>query len=365
MKRYFAALTALSLVLMASPARAEDKASATPTAAVAVQTGIKGTMDITFITRTSAGQADGAPRKGAQDSYKLDLTVNGNNEFQGLILRQPRITQLKVRTIQQPRYDYNVNLFVTLKDGNKPNVGTWVGPMAVDEKTGAFILDADGERALRLNVTAGSGFTDPFGGRFYGKAADKSKLSFESIKRTINGKEVEKKFQADPMRFENVKLAKGPNPKMYTNALVNGSLDYDRETSNYYANGLKFSYQTPDGKQQDDSVSGTIKWIEDPARASNGKGHYEFNLRYNEDKNTPAKSDDAQFGGKSDDDLFFAVDKSLPALTGTVEYVDTLQGDTVQASKVTFNLTGNNLTPQQVMNFAKLWMICCGPVNDE
>ncbi len=328
-------------------------------------TSVTGTMDINYVTRTSAGQDGGSPRKGAQDIYKVDLVVNGNNQFQGTILRQPRITQLKIRTIQQPRYDFGVNLFVKLKDGNKPNVGSWVGPMAVDEKTGAFILDAEGDRALRIGITAGSGFTDSFGGRFYGKAADKSNLSWDSIKRTINGKVVEKKFQADPMKFEGVRLAKGPNPKMYPNAIVSGELTYDRETYNYYAKGLTFQYQTPDGKAANDAVSGTIKWVEDPNRASNGKGYYEFNLRFNEERVKPAKSDDQEFGGKSDDDLFFAIDKSIPALTGKVEYVDTMAGETVTASKVTYNLTGNALTQQQVMNFAKLWIIAIGPVNDE
>lgn len=370
MKRFIAAgFAALALGIGSFAMAQSAPASGGAANANANAPGITGTMDINFVTRQPQGQEDdGSPKKGVQDQYKLDLTINGNNKLQGQILRQPRVTKLGF-TRQQPRYDYAINLFVKLKDGNTPNVGAWVGPMAVDEKSGAFVLDAEGDRALRLNVTAGSGFTDNFGGRFYGKPADKSKLSWETLTRTVNGKTIEKKFQADPIRFEGTRLAKGPNPKMYGACTVNGSLDYDRETSNYYAKNLKFDYQTPDGKQVEDVVTGTIKWVEDPNRPSNGKGYYEFNLRYNEEKNKPAQTDDQAFGGKSDDDLFFAVDKSIPALTGKIEYVDQgLNGKDDAAptsSKVTYAITSNNLTPQQVMNFAKMWLIVVGPANDE
>jgi hypothetical protein len=363
MKRLFAVASAL--VLLASSAFVQAQNAPQPPAAPAP--GITGTMEINYVTRQPQGMDDnGKPKKGVQDQYKLDLTVNGNNQFQGTILRQPRIRNAVYMTTQQPRYDYSINLFVSLKDGTKPNVGSWVGPMQVDEKSGAFILDAEGDRALRMNITAGSGFTDAYGGRFFGKAADKSKLSWDTITRTVNGKTIEKKFEADPMRFEGVRLAKGPNPKQYQNCTVTGELSYDRETANYYAKGLRFVYQTPDNKQVEDVVTGTIKWVEDPNRKSNGKGYYEFNLRYNEDKSKPAQTDDQAFGGKGDDDLFFAVDKSIPALTGHVEYVDQMSGgDTVTSSKVTYKLVGSNLTNQQVMNFAKLWLIAVGPTNDE
>jgi opacity protein-like surface antigen len=206
MKRLFAVASAL--VLLASSAFVQAQNAPQPPAAPAP--GITGTMEINYVTRQPQGMDDnGKPKKGVQDQYKLDLTVNGNNQFQGTILRQPRIRNAVYMTTQQPRYDYSINLFVSLKDGTKPNVGSWVGPMQVDEKSGAFILDAEGDRALRMNITAGSGFTDAYGGRFFGKAADKSKLSWDTITRTVNGKTIEKKFEADPMRFEGVRLAKG------------------------------------------------------------------------------------------------------------------------------------------------------------
>ena len=75
-------------------------------------------------------------------------------------------------------------------------------------------------------------------------------------------------------------LAKGP-AGIYPRTTVNGNLDYDYETGNWYTNGIRFRYNL-NGKDVEDVVTGSIKWIEDPNRATNGKGHYEFNLRFNE-----------------------------------------------------------------------------------
>ena len=114
-------------------------------------------------------------------------------------------------------------------------------------------------------------------------------------------------------------------------------------------------------------VTGTIKWIEDPDRATNGKGHYDFNLRFNEEKNKTASSESAAFANMSQEDAFFAVDNSIPCLTGKVEYVDTFisGGTTPSMSKVVYHLDANKLNKQQIVNFYKLWMVCVGPTNDE
>ena len=80
--------------------------------------------------------------------------------------------------------------------------------------------------------------------------------------------------------------AKGP-AEIYPHTFVNGRLDYDYETGNWLTDGIRFKYQL-NGQDVEDVVTGSIKWVEDPQRASNGKGQYEFNLRFNEDKNKPA-----------------------------------------------------------------------------
>ena len=65
-------------------------------------------MNMTFNTRTDAGTDDGEPKKGVKDVYATNLTINGNRQIQGNI-RKPRIKQMKIRTIQQPQYDFDLN----------------------------------------------------------------------------------------------------------------------------------------------------------------------------------------------------------------------------------------------------------------
>ena len=123
-----------------------------------------------------------------------------------------------------------------------------------------------------------------------------------------------------------------------------------------------------DGKEFEDIVTGSIKWVEDADRASNGKGFYEFNLRFNEAANAKASTETAAFEKLSDEEAFFAVDNSIPSLTGKISYVDVLPNGDESAptnSKVTYALNANKLSKQQVMNFFKLWMIAVGPTNDE
>ena len=354
--RTFSVLALTALLMQA--AQAADPATESTKPA------ITGTMEINYATRQSQNQTDGAPNKGVMDSYRMDLTVNPDSKqatrFVGEVKRQPRIKQMKIRTVQWPRYDYNLNIEVP--QATKGTVGTLVGTLGVDEKTGAFQLEAQ-DRQLRIDITKGRSFTDPFGGIFYGKADDKSSLSWDTIKRKVAGREVEVKFQADPIKFQQARLAKGPFPGAYPQTFVSGELSYDRETANYYAKALTFRYVDDKGVERQDTVSGTIKWVEDPNRASNGKGRYEFNLRFNEEQHSGGDAN--QFAGKNNDDLMFAVDNAIPTLGGMVEYQDTMSGDVVTSSKVTYKLDNNKLNDTQVMAFAKLWLVAIGPTNDE
>lgn len=361
------AVVAMALVARTSLAQATD-----PNAAPA--DAIKGEMNMTFNTRTQAGTEDGAPKKGVKDVYTTSLTINGNRQVTGTITRQPRIKQLKIRTVQQPQYDFDLKWVALLSNQGPRTVGNWVGVMPIDEKTGAFIVDGGGDqqRAMRIAIDVGQAFTDQFSGRFYGKPEDKSSLSYESFKRTIQGKTVEYKYQADPMRFDGLIMAEGPDKGRYTRCTVNGSLDYDRATGNYFAKNLRLNY-TYDGKEFADAITGTIKWVEDPQRASNGKGKYEFNLRFNEEKHAKPLPED-KVTAIADEDAIFAVDASIPSITGTIEYVDTFAGSAAKdadgkplptTSKATYNLKASGLTKQQVMNFAKLWLVAVGPTNDE
>ncbi|MBC8109139.1 MAG: hypothetical protein H7Z14_21310, partial [Anaerolineae bacterium] len=314
---------------------------------------IAGVMNIDFKTRTqqdtSGDLKKGSPAMGAQDKYTFALNVAKTTEFSGDIVRQPKLfSSVLGRTKQNAKLAYNVNISVlNPKDmKQKRAVGKWVGEAAIDPNSGAFNLGG-GESPLRIVIDAvgsAKAFTDRFGGVLQGKAEKKESLGSRTYKRIIGDKTVEITIKrSDPMSFNQIELAKGP-AEIYPHTYVNGRLDYDYETGNWYTDGIRFKYQL-DGKDYEDVVTGSIKWVEDPDRATNGKGHYEFNLRFNEDKYKPAAGEAAAFDKMSDEDAFFAVDNSIPAMTGRIEYQDTfISGGTTPAnSKVTYHLNANKL----------------------
>lgn len=338
---------------------------------------IAGTMDIEFGTRTNLDTSGdlkaGSAAIGAKDTYKFDLNVAKTTQFTGQITRQPNLyTKTLGRRKQDALLSYSVDLAVLnprdLK--TKKVIGKWVGTVPIDTASGAY--DLAGGRAkespLRMAIdTAGraAGFVDNFAGRLMGKAEKKDNLAQYTYKRVIGSKTVQVVVKkSDPMRFDNLVLAKGP-AESYPRTSVNGRLDYDYETGNWYTDGIRFTYNL-DGKDFEDVVTGSIKWVEDPDRKANGKGYYEFNLRFNEAKSKSSGEADA-FEKMSEEDAFFAVDNSVPCLTGRITYVDTMSGEDAPptASKVTFALDANKLSKQQIMNFFKLWMVCVGPTNDE
>ena len=329
---------------------------------------IVGTMDIDFKTRKSLDEK-GKPQKGVTDQYALALTVAQTTEFKGTILRQPPVAGI-LGTGQKAQLVYSVDLSV-LNPANlaqKRAVGKWVGTVPV-AATGEYNADGLPDSLQRIAVDAigkAPAFVDKFGGKLVGKG--KKAAGAVTYLRQLAGKQVKVEVKnSDPMRFEALALAMGP-AQTYPRTVVNGNLDYDYETGNYYTNGIRFLYQQ-NGKEVEDVLTGSIKWVEDANRASNGKGQYEFNLRFNEAKNTKPAGEAAAFAKMSDEEAFFAVDNTVPALTGTIKYEDqmTTVGDkpVPGASKIKYELGANQLTKVQIMNFFKLWLVCVGPTNDE
>lgn len=339
---------------------------------------VTGTMDIEFGTRTNLDTTgelkEGSASVGAKDVYKFALRVAQTTEFSGQVTRQPNLyTRNFARRKQDAQLFYDINLIAYNPADLKQfkAIGKWVGTVPIDTATGAFDL-AGGkakESALRIQVDAvgrAPAFQEMFTGKLVGKAEQKENLAEYTFRRVVGTRTVEVKVaKSDPMRFDNITLATGP-AQIYPRTRVNGRLDYDYETGNWYTDGISFRY-TLDGKEFEDVVTGSIKWVEDPDRASNGKGYYEFNLRFNEAQNAAASTEADAFAAMSDEEAFFAVDTSIPALTGRIGYVDTMSadGETPVSSKVTYNLNANKLTKQQAVNFFKLWMLGIGPINDE
>lgn len=342
---------------------------------------ITGTMNIDFRTRTnldtSGDLKENSPAMGSQDVYTVDMVVAKTTQYTGKIVRQPKLySKILGRTKQNAKlaYDLTIQLMNPKDMKQKKAVGKWVGTVPVDPNTGAYDLGGGRAEESPLRVAIDSmgsvqGFQDAFAGKLMGKAEKKESLASSTYKRIIGNKTVQITVKkSDPMRFDAIELAKGP-ATIYPRTWVSGRLDYDYETGNWFTDGIRFKYSV-DGKDYEDIVTGSIKWVEDPDRAANGKGRYEFNLRFNEEKNKPAQSESAAFDKLSAEDAFFAVDNSIPCLTGKVEYVDTFVpggGDSPvpSTSKVTYHLNANKLTKAQIVNFFKLWMLAVGPTNDE
>ena len=339
---------------------------------------IKGTMDCEFKTRTqldsSGSYKEGSPELGVQDTYALKMTVADTTEYVGKITRQPEIvtrTLLSQKQAAQLKFDIDLAVRNPKNVDERKVVGKWAGTVPIDPKTGVYNLagGAAHESPLRFAINAiGSqnAFSDKFEGKLAGKAEKKDDLAAYTYKRIIGNKTVSVVVKkSDPMKFEDLALAKGPSGN-YPHCLVNGRLDYDYETGNWFTDGIRFRYNA-NGKDVEDIVTGSIKWVEDDARKTNGKGFYEFNLRFNEEKNKPATTESSAFEKLSEEDAFFVVDDAVPCLTGKISYEDKfISGtDTPSASKVTFALNANKLTKVQAVNFFKLWMVCIGPTNDE
>jgi hypothetical protein len=333
---------------------------------------ITGKMNITFKSRTDLDDK-GKPAKGALDTYDFVMNVAQTTEYAGKITRQPQLTGDMLGRVMQPAqlvYSMDLAVLNPTNLAQKKTIGKWVGTVPIST-TGEYQLAGLPDSQHRIAVEAigkAQAFTEKFDGKLTGKGKKTSGVM--AYVRQFQGKEVKVEVKnSDPMRFDNIVLAAGPSLN-YPRTTVNGNLDYDYETGNWYTNGIRFKYNI-NGVDVQDVVTGSIKWDEDENRATNGKGYYDFNLRFNEDKNKSMSTEADAFASLSDEEAFFAVDNSVPSLTGRVSYEDTFVGggsseDPIPAaSKVTYALDANRLTKQQAVNFFKLWMICVGPTNDE
>jgi hypothetical protein len=338
---------------------------------------IVGVMNIDFQTRTNTNQ-DGTPAPESKDIYSTDINVVNSLALKGKIVRQPWLPTGTLGTTKQDGF-LAYDLKCVLRNPKDPNqtitLGSWIGAMRIDGNGRYFLADAPEERG-RLRMATDSfgkitGFTSNYGGEIQGRIPEQAGLwgfaSRASAKvsktytRYVNGKAVTHTVAgADPMGFKNVDLAQGPLSG-YPLSHLNGSVDYDAETGIWYVD-VSTNYMA-DGQAKNDRYSGTIRWNEDANRKVNGIGWYDVNVRVNE--KATAETDAFSAPGTSQEDEFFSADTAVPGFTGKIAYIDTFNGDTVTASKVTYNVDGNKVSKVQAVNFAKLLLLIVGPFNDE
>lgn len=357
------AATITALLFHASPIRAQEPEK------LNLPKAIHGTMDIDFASRKNTDDK-GKPKAGVKDTYSMSLTVAGTTEFAGKIVRLPNLTKWGgYKTAQEAGLGFEVNVSVLnpANPAQKKTVGVLVGNVGLGAD-GKY--DPSGVRMAINQVGKARAFESKSRGAYYGKAGKEKTAGDKALSfaRNIGGKVVKIESKGnDPLRFEGLVLPAGP-AEAYGETTVNGDLVYDYDTGNYYTNGIKMGY-TWDGKAMTDTVTGSIKFVEDPQRESNGKSKYEFNLRWNEEANRPKSTESDAFKKLSDEDAFFAVDNTVPSLSGTIEYTDTFVGGgekkTPGSSKLVLNLDAYQLTKQQILSLHKLLLFIVGPFNDE
>lgn len=341
MKQLFAVLTLVST--LALPSLAQTPNTNGPTF-------VKGTLDIKYNSRLSD-----KPVKGVKDQYLVAVNVCNSALFHGTIADQPQIIEgMFSKSVTQKRiveYDLDCDVVNPKNPSQTRNVGKLKGtvPIASD---GLYNYDQGSLSVDILPIGSAPGFTSKFSGTVNGKPMnrpanwlDTFKGNAVSITRSVGGKTttvVLKKY--DKMTYNSAVLGAGP-VQYYAPVTVSGELLYDYDKNCWFFNNVTLAYGG-----HFDRLTGTIRWVEDPARKSNGQGEYQFDVRVNE----PPPQESAAFAAPADESAFFSTDTNIPSLAGTMKYKDTLRGDTTVASHVEIDLSGNNLTKPQVMALTKV-----------
>jgi hypothetical protein len=326
---------------------------------------VKGTLDIRFATRT---QREGNyPKPGITDKYTLSVNVCDSALFRGTVDARPYIPGTFSDQSGLVTYAIETDVVNPRNPAQTKNVGKLFGSVPVD-KNNVYHFENGALRVSIFPMGSAKGFDSKFNGLALGKPPVVkegvfSKLKKEALKITkqVNGKTVALNVtNYDKMEFQNHQLAAGP-VQVYPEVLVNGVMIYDYSRSAWYLQNVTVAYIV-DNRQVQDRLSGNIRWVESPTRKTSGEGEYQFDVRVNE----PPVNEASHFEAAKDESAFFDTDNTIPALVGSMKYKDTMFGEVVSASTVQIHLTGNNLSKQQAMYLAKLFLLSCiVPLNDE
>lgn len=317
---------------------------------------IKGDMNIKFNTHQNPPGT-----KGIQDVYDININVANSVVFHGKMTDRPQIIEgMFTKAITQPRslkYDVACDVVNPKNYAQTKNIGRMYGMVPISSD-GVYHYDNDNNPLVVdiLPMGRAGGFTSKFSGMAAGKPLVRPSNWTDTIRETVNisrlvnGKPMTVSLKRyDKMDFRQVVLAQGPI-QIYQPVTVNGTMLYDYDKNCWFFNNFTVQY-AEGGNIKIDRVTGTIRWVEDPQRKSNGLGQYEFDIRVNE----PVPDGSGVFAAPTDETDFFASDTTVPGLSGTMKYKDTLNsdGDTL-ASAVTIDLTGNNINKEQVMVLNKV-----------
>jgi hypothetical protein len=318
---------------------------------------IRGSMNIQFNSKTQT-DSSGKPKIGVVDNYQVNVNVCNSTVFRGGITATPLVMGGMFSSVQQAsslNFDMHCDVVNPANTSQTKEIGRIYGIVPID-LNGVYRFD-DGTLQIAINqIGSARDFTAKFKGLAAGKPPVKARGLLDTLQKEVmnvskqvQGKTVTvqvKKY--DLMKFQNFVLAGGP-VQIYPDVTVNGEMIYDYDRGAWYFKDLTINY-TDNGRQLADRISGSILWVEKPDRKTTGLGEYDFDVRVNE----PAPSEASVFAGAADEAAFFTSDATIPGLTGTMKYKDTLRGGDTIASDVAIDLTGNKLTKQQAMCLCKL-----------
>lgn len=352
MKRYILILLALASSAMAQITPPGIK-PATP------ETFVTGTLNIDYATRVSEG------KNGVVDTYRFDVNVSNSSKFHGTITQLPfKAGTMGTNYGSQSgnlTYDFKLDVLNPKNPAQSLNVGIMAGTVPVNAQN---VYDFDRSNLTTRVFARGTakGFDSPAKGVALGKPPTPAKGLIDRLKPAMTfTKQVGGQQQRivvtryDIMEFRNHVLPAGP-VQIYGESVVNGKAVFGYDRNCWYFDRLVITYVAIDANghstEERETITGDIRWVEDPNRKTNGIGEYQLDLRVNE--KPPAE--DAQFAPPSDEASFFTSDASVKGLSGTIKYLDkmTSDGDSCTASAITIDLHGNQLTKIETMNLAKL-----------
>lgn len=306
-------------------------------------TTVTGTIDIQFGSRTQV-DSGGKPIVGAKDVYTIKLNIANSALFNGTITDYPLVMGgwMGDAVSQSRRLSYDIQCDVVnpKNPAQTKNVGRLFGGVgiAID---GTYNYDKGSLKMSILPMGNAGGFDSPFKGLTIGKPMNRPanwmetmQRSVVNITRQVNGRPMRVQLSKyDKMVFNNHTIGAGP-VGIYPQLTVNGEMLYDYEKSCWFFNNVMIG---------PDRLAGNIRWIQ-------SAGEYQFDIRVNE----PQANEAAAFGAAADESAFFETDTSIPSLSGTMKYKDTVKNKQTVASSVLIDLKGNNLTKQQTMALAKM-----------
>lgn len=320
---------------------------------------VSGNLSINYTSR--AQSQGGVPDPGAYDRYQLNLRVCDGVIFQGVITNIPIIMGFTgPKQPAQIQYGLSCDVINPANLSQTKPIGQFSGVVPVsptgvyDYTAGSLAFRIIGNSDSRVRGTA-AGKPLVKGGSFLQKLRNEAM----SLKKVVNGKAVQLTVtNYDRMAFQQVVFGAGP-VKSYPDITVSGEMIYDYQRFAWHFTGLTIEYFVG-GQKVRDTLTGNILWSESSSRIRDGLGQYDFDIRVNE--KPPGEN---EVFAAADEGSFFAVDPTIPNLSGTMKYKDTFRDQTVVQSAVAISLKGNSLSRIQIMNITKLIILAIVPINAE